>query len=69
MLEPVIKSHVVTLSECPRRWLMHQGLLVPVGRRDAVLIGIDNVARLENGLVNLEESPPLDNIVKALEDG
>ena len=48
---------------------MHQGLLVPVGRRDAVLIGIDNVARLENSLVNLEKSPPLDNIVKALEDG
>lgn len=24
---------------------------------------------LENSLVNLEKSPPLDNIVKALEDG
>jgi aflatoxin B1 aldehyde reductase len=67
LIEEAIEKHGLTMIETALRWCVHHSKLKIKDGNDGIIIGISNVAQLEDNLNQLEKGPLPDDVVQALE--
>ena len=69
LVEPVAKTHELSLLEIALRWVVnHSQLKIEGDSGDGVIIGVSSFNQLKGNLANLEKGPLPEDVVKALDE-
>ncbi|PTB54740.1 hypothetical protein M431DRAFT_508149 [Trichoderma harzianum CBS 226.95] len=68
LVEEAAEKAGLTLIEIAMRWTVHHSGLKIKDGNDGIIIGVSNIAQLENNLDNAEKGPLPEEVVKALDE-
>lgn len=68
IIEPVVAKHGLTMAETALRWVMHHSALNITDGDDGVIIGVSNMAQLDQNLKDCEKGPLPEDVVKVLDE-
>ncbi|KAK3358768.1 NADP-dependent oxidoreductase domain-containing protein [Lasiosphaeria hispida] len=67
-VEAAVEKAGLTLIETALRWVVHHSDLKIKDGNDGIIIGVSNIAQLEDNLNNIEKGPLPEEVVKALDE-